>query len=155
MPKPLADTEELVLRRPSLQCSKWAMVNSSPPVNPWGGSQENPIIFGGRQRSNWQQLLRQQSSQKEREVFAISTWQQRKLHTSWSHLCWILEGDKGNDGFSSYNWTNHQDYANKSNLVLVCLSFCWLMLLWWLHTSSAFIHKAFHSKHSLSCCWIS
>ena len=52
---------------PSVRCSKWAMVNSPPPVNPWGGSQENPIIFGGRHRSNWQQLLRQQSSQKERE----------------------------------------------------------------------------------------
>ena len=89
---------------PSVRCSKWAMVNSPPPVNPWGGSQENPIIFGGRHRSNWQQLLRQQSSQKEREretererererergMFTISTWQQSKLHTSWSHLLWIV-----------------------------------------------------------------
>ena len=60
------DMEELVLWSPSLHCPKWATVNSSLPVNPWGGSQENPIIFGGRQRSNWQPLLRQQSSRRER-----------------------------------------------------------------------------------------
>ena len=76
----------------SLHRSKWAMVNSSPPVNPWGGSQENPIIFGGRHRSNWQQLLRQQSSQKERErgMLTTSTWQRAKLHTSCSLLLGVL-----------------------------------------------------------------
>lgn len=33
-----------------------------------GGGVENPIIFGGRHRSNWQQLLRQQSQPREGEA---------------------------------------------------------------------------------------
>lgn len=102
---------EAVLWRPSLRCSKWATVNSPVPVGPWGASQGNPIIFGVRQRSNWQQLLRQQTWQKrsERGMFTISTWQHSKLPSTWSHLLC----SRNNTLFRS-NRTNSLNYANSS-----------------------------------------
>lgn len=62
------DTEERVLWSLAPRRSKWAVLNSPPPAAPRGGGEENPIIFGGRHCSNWQQLLRQQSQPKEGEA---------------------------------------------------------------------------------------
>ena len=33
---------------------------------------------------------RERERERERGMFTISTWQQSKLHTSWSHLLWIV-----------------------------------------------------------------